>query len=257
MSAGCPFTDAAAQPRWRWPSARRPATSLFNKACAASHGWHGHLAKHPASPTAAVAEWRDARWWRTTQDVASASAVRTGWRHPRRGWARAPEHALCAWVGPDWSDTAQDKAKLGTRNATRWYNGATEPTPPGSRPEAATSTRVRSSAHHMRPPSRGCPARRTRTGLERERKKAVSAWSSSMGNVYVAARCWLVRIVDHACALINNFLPEGLMAFVLLHAPSASAVCESLWLRSLLPSDSMGLCWAVALDRIHPVPFRT
>lgn len=64
-----------------------------------------------ASLAAGVAEKQNPQWWRKVQDVADAAAVRDGWRHPRRGWARLAEDALCEWCGGvDWSDQAADRS---------------------------------------------------------------------------------------------------------------------------------------------------
>lgn len=64
------------------------------------------------------------RWCRIVQDITDASALRDRWRHPRRGWARPAEDALCESCGADWSDQATDCTSWGGRRAANSLLGA-------------------------------------------------------------------------------------------------------------------------------------
>lgn len=52
---------------------------------------------------------------RALQEAAGASAVHTGRRHPRRGWARPAEDALSEWLGPEWAVAVADRASWQAR----------------------------------------------------------------------------------------------------------------------------------------------
>ena len=43
--------------------------SLWHTAVRTSHGWHGHLHRHPTTPTAIVRAWMCLTWWRMVQHV--------------------------------------------------------------------------------------------------------------------------------------------------------------------------------------------
>lgn len=127
--------------------------TIWHRACSAVHGWAGHLQRHPTSPPARAAGWRDDTWWRATQAMGAALdfANTTSWRHPTTNWRRASWTPLWDCFGPEWQTRATDR-ELWFRCRHRFHEwcasryGGTPPdrrAPKRRRPPAADVRRVR------------------------------------------------------------------------------------------------------------------
>ena len=105
-------THEARKYRKKWNVER-----LAEQAWKLHHKWMGHIWRQISEPEqhdsiAAVAlEWRNARWWRTTQALGTAAERRPqGMARPGRGRPRKDaEETLEELAGTDWRQRAQDR----------------------------------------------------------------------------------------------------------------------------------------------------
>ena len=90
--------------------------SLWERACAAVWGWHGHVARRePGHAGAAWEAWRNQTWWLFQQAIGLATPQAAGWRHPRRGrWKRDAGTIVAEFAGDEWSSTAADRGAWST-----------------------------------------------------------------------------------------------------------------------------------------------
>lgn len=141
--------------------ARRLVIAL---SCGASHTWHGHLAHHASSPAVALAEWRSARWWWIVQELAAASDVHTGWRHPRRCWAKP----LCASGGERIGRTPHRTATLDVTASRKSSRGVQHASHATVRCAALSRRQTGRDAMDYRGSALAWPRMRAQVGLDLE-----------------------------------------------------------------------------------------